>query len=187
MKSFAERGHEKMREVLMKPEDKGPDIHYYMIRGGVSKKNITVWESGTIGGEYIKSYGHYHVGAIDETYKILMGEGFIVMQTRKKDDSGTPIDDEIENFQAINVKAGDSVFIPADVGHLAINTGTTWLVTEDDSPVNFDEKDSISLPGHADYEPFRRLHGAAYYLVEKEGKPVFVKNPYYKSVSEIAG
>ena len=68
LKPFADRSHEKMKEVLMHPEAQGPEIHYYMIRGGKDKKNITVWEVGTVGGEYIKTYGHYHVGTLDETY-----------------------------------------------------------------------------------------------------------------------
>lgn len=184
MKPYAERSHEAMKDVLMDPSGTGPAVHYYMIRGGTTKKNITVWEAGTVSGEYIKSYGHYHVGKIDETYTILAGEGYVLMQTRKKDDAGNPIDDEIESFKAIPVKAGDSVFIPAETGHLAVNTGSTWLVTSDDSPVNFNEKDPISLPGHADYAPFKRLHGAAYYIVNDNG-PKFVKNPHYKSVPDL--
>ncbi len=72
---FAARTHEKMQEVLMHPKSPGPKSHYYMIRGGKEIKNITVWEFGTIGGEYIKTYGHYHVGNLKETYSILSGEG----------------------------------------------------------------------------------------------------------------
>ena len=60
MKPFADRKHEKMKEVLMDPSAQGPEVHYYMIRGGSDKRNITVWESGTVAGEYIKTYGHYH-------------------------------------------------------------------------------------------------------------------------------
>lgn len=179
---YAARTHAKMREVLMDPNATGPEIHYHMIRGGSAKTNITVWEPGTIGGEYVKAYGHYHAGKLDETYRILQGEGYVVMQKRKINSDGIVLDDEIESFTAIKVKAGDKVFIPSGMGHYAVNTGTTWLVTTDDSPVNFEEKDPVSLPGHADYEPFRRLHGAAYYIVEKNGKHEFVKNPHYKSV-----
>ena len=53
-KHYAPRTHEKMTEVLMDPKGVGPAIHYYMIRGGVDQKNVTVWEPGTISGEYIK-------------------------------------------------------------------------------------------------------------------------------------
>jgi glucose-6-phosphate isomerase, archaeal len=179
---YAGRSHEEMKDVLMDPTSSGPDIHYYMIRGGDAKTNITIWEPGLIAGEYVKSYGHYHVGKIDETYTVLQGTGIVIMQKRKTDSVGTPIDDEIESFQAIQVKAGDKVFIPSGLGHLAINTGSTWFVTSDDSPVNFDEKDPAGMPGHADYAPFKKLHGAAYYVVEKNGQPELVKNSNYKTV-----
>lgn len=179
---YASRSHEEMKDVLMNPNESGPDIHYYMIRGGDKKTNITVWESGQIGNEYIKTYGHYHVGEIDETYTVLQGTGIVVMQKRKTDSVGAPIDDEIESFEAQRVKAGDRIFIPSGTGHLAINTGSTWFVTSDDSPVNFEEKDPVSLPGHADYAPFKKLRGAAYYIIEKDGKPSLEKNTNYKEV-----
>lgn len=184
LKPFADRPHERMKEVLMDPNAQGPEIHYYMIRGGIDKKNVTVWETGTVGGEYIKTYGHYHVGQIEETYWIVSGEGIVLLQNRKIDQQGNPIDDEIETFQALHVKVGDSVHIPSGVGHLVANTGTTWLVTIDDSPVNFEEVDPVSLPGHADYEPVKKLQGFAYYVVEKDGKPTLVRNPRYKTVPE---
>ena len=37
--------------------------------------------------------------------------------------------------------------------------------------VNFDEANPVSMPGHADYEPVKRMRGFAYYVVEKDGKP----------------
>src|ERR1035437_7352087 len=85
---FAERTQEKMREVLMDSNADGPAIHYYMIRGGEEKLNITVMETGTVGGEYIKTYGHYHVFDFKETYKIIHGRGLVLLQIREKDASG---------------------------------------------------------------------------------------------------
>lgn len=184
LKPFAERTYEKMKEVLLYPEAPGPEIHYYMIRGGTDKTNITVWEVGLVGGEYIKTYGHYHVGKINETYNIVSGEGIVLLQMRKTGSDGNPIDDEIESFYAITVKPGDSVFIPSGMGHLVVNTGLVWLVSVDDSPVNFEEVDPVSLPGHADYEAVKKMHGFAYYVVEENGKPTLVKNPNYKFVPE---
>lgn len=181
---YASRTHDKMKEVLKSPEAKGPAIHYYMIRGGSAKTNITVWEPGTIGDEYIKAYGHYHVGTLEENYTILQGRGIIILQERALDAIGNPIDSEVASFKAISVKAGDKVHIPKNTGHLAINTGDVWLVTSDDSPVDFGESDPVGMPGHADYEPFRKLRGAAYYVVSKGGKPALVKNPNYSKVPE---
>lgn len=168
----------------MRPEATGPGIHYHMVRGGDTKGNITIWETGTVGGEYIKTYGHYHVGKLDETYTILSGEGIVILQARKTNGAGVPIDDEIESFTAKKVIKGDSIFIPSGTGHLVVNTGTTWLVTQDDSPVNFEEKDPVSLPGHADYEPFKKLRGAAYYVIEQNGTPTLVKNNSYKTIPD---
>ena len=87
-KHFAPRTHEKMKEVLMDPAGIGPAIHYYMIRGGVNQKNITVWEPGTISGEYIKTYGHYHVGALSENYWIVYGEGVALLQKLAENEKG---------------------------------------------------------------------------------------------------
>lgn len=183
--AYAERSHEKMKEVLMDPNAGGPDVHYYMIRGGSAKKNITVWESGTVGGEYIKAYGHYHIDNFVETYWILEGQGLLLLQMRKKDSSGNFIDDEIDSFEAISVRAGSKISIPPFAGHMMVNTGTTWLATSDDSPVNFDAGDSASQPKHADYEPLRKMHGFAYYVIEKNGVVEFVKNPNYKAIPPI--
>lgn len=183
-KHYAARPHEKMREVLMKPDAEGPAIHYYMIRGGKDQRNVTVWEPGTVGGEYVKTYGHYHVGNLDEHYWIILGEGIALLQKRAKGEDGAPVDDVVEEFQAIRVKAGDMVYMPPEYGHLVVNTANTYLVTADDSPVNFEEKDAVSLPGHADYEPVKRMKGFAYYVIEKDGKPALVRNPLYKEVQK---
>jgi oxalate decarboxylase/phosphoglucose isomerase-like protein (cupin superfamily) len=186
IKSLAERGQDKMKEVLINPNVEAPDIHYYMIRGGAEKTNITIWECGTIGEEkeYIKTYGHYHVGDISETYSIIQGEGILLLQKRKIGDDGQPVDDEIEIFEAKKVKTGDKIFIKPEMGHLLVNTGKIWLVTSDDSPVYPDDVDPIGLPGHADYKAIKKMRGFAYYVVEKNGVPTLVKNPKYKIVPE---
>ena len=184
-KHYASRTHEKMREVLMNPGAIGPAIHYHMIRGGTDQKNITIWEPGKVGEEYIKTYGHYHVGDLDETYWILYGEGIAVVQKRMTSSNREPVDDQIEEIYAVHVKAGDALYMPAGWGHLVVNVGKTYLVTADDSPVNFEEVDPVSLPGHADYEAVKKMRGFSYYVVEKEGKPALVKNTLYKVVPDV--
>lgn len=182
---YASRSHEKMKEVLMDPEGNGPAIHYYMIRGGKNQKNITVWEPGTVSGEYIKTYGHYHVGALDETYWIIYGEGVALLQKLAVDEKGQMIDDVVEDFKAIVVKPGMSVYMPSGYGHLVVNIGSTYFVTADDSPVSFeDKKDEASMPGHADYEPVKRMQGFAYYVVEVDGKPALKRNSRYKEIKK---
>lgn len=181
-KHYAPRTHEKMKEVLMDPQGVGPEFHYYMIRGGIDQKNVTIWEPGTISGEYIKTYGHYHVGQLEETYWIIYGEGIVILQKLATNDKDEMIADVVEEFKAIPVKAGGHVFIPTQWGHLAVNIGTTYFVTIDDTSVDFEEKDPVSLPGHADYKPVQKMRGFAYYVVERNGKPALKKNPLYKEV-----
>jgi glucose-6-phosphate isomerase, archaeal len=188
-KHYASRTHEKMQEVLMDPTAEGPSAHYYMIRGDLRNgrgNNITTWEPGIVGGEYIKTYGHYHVGAISETYKFISGEGIAILQTLAKDANGNMIADTVEEFKTIPVKAGDELFIPSNCGHLVANTGMDFLVTSDDSPVNFGKVDEASMPGHADYELVKQMKGFAFYVVEsKNGKPALIKNNLYKEVKKV--
>ncbi len=177
-KHYAARTHEKMQEVLLHPELPGPSVHYYMIRGGTDQRNITVWEPGLVGDEYIKTYGHYHIGDLDETYWILLGEGIILRQKM----GATP--DVIEEFTAVPVKAGDEVYMPSGHGHLAVNIGKTYFVTADDSPVHFDDPDPAGLPGHADYALVKQMKGFAYYVVERDGKPALLRNPLYTEIQK---
>lgn len=187
-KHFASRPQEKMKEVLMNPDANGPSVHYYMVRGGSHQKNVTIWEPGTVGGEYIKTYGHYHVGNLDETYWFLFGVGIILLQ-KLAVDSNKMIVNVVEEFKAIPAKQNDSIFIPSGYGHLVANTGSTYLVTADDSPVNFEEVNPTSLPGHADYELVKQMRGFAYYIIENNGKPALKKNKLYKEVrkTELSG
>lgn len=182
---YASRTQEKMREVLMDPSAKRPAVHYHMVRGG-NNQNITIWESGRAGNEYIKTYGHYHVGDISETYRFLSGEGVTVVQKRATGPNGAPVDDEIEEVYIISVKTGDALYMPSGWGHLVVNTGDGFMVTIDDSPVNFDKVDPVSLPGHADYEAVKKMQGFCYYVVEKNGEPTLVKNKRYKRIPEVS-
>jgi glucose-6-phosphate isomerase len=181
-KHYASRNHEKMQEVLMDPRGVGPSLHYYMIRGGSDQKNITVWEPGTISGEYIKTYGHYHIGDLSETYWIVFGQGVALLQKLKENENGEMIPDEVEEFRAVSVKSGQEIFMPPKFGHLLVNTGETYFVTADDSPVDFEDRDPSSFPGHADYELVKKMRGFAYYVVENEGKPALKRNPFYKNI-----
>lgn len=187
-KHYAARLHEKMQEVLMDPDAVGPSIHYYMIRGDMRNgrgNNVTIWEPGTIGGEYIKTYGHYHIGKLDETYIFISGVGIALLQKLAVDEKENMIPDIVEEFKAIPVKVGDELFIPASYGHLVANTGSDFLVTSDDSPVNFGEVNPASLPGHADYELVKQMRGFAFYIVENNNKPALVKNKLYKEIRKM--
>lgn len=183
-KHYAARTQEKMKEVLMDPNGIGPEVHYYMIRGGSDQKNITVWEPGMVSSEYIKTYGHYHVGDLSETYNIVYGQGVALLQKLAENEKGEMIMDEVEEFRAISVLPGQEIFMPAKFGHLLANVGKTYFVTVDDSPVDFEDRDPSSFPGHADYEPVKKMRGFAYYVIENNGKVALQRNPLYKTIKK---
>lgn len=175
---LALRHHDKMKDVLKNPDASGPDVHYYMIRGGSDMRNITVWEPGCVGDEYIKTYGHYHIGQLDETYWLLLGKG-VLLQQKLVEVDGVPQPDQVEEFRAVQLESGQSAYMPPGYGHLVANVGGTYMVTADDSPVDFGDKNPISMPGHADYEMVKTMRGFAYYVVERNGAPALIKNPTY--------
>jgi oxalate decarboxylase/phosphoglucose isomerase-like protein (cupin superfamily) len=183
--TMAMRTHEEMKDVLMSREGVGPDVHYYMIRGGSDKKNITVLECGTVDGEYIKAYGHYHVDDLGEIYNVLSGQGIMLLQKRKVLDDGTVINDEVDWIKAIFISPGSVVNIEPKIGHLIINIGGEWLVTSDNSPVAMSREEKASWPVHADYKPVKDLQGFAYYVVKGVDGPSFIKNLNYKNTPEI--
>lgn len=184
-KHYASRSLEKMKEVLMDPSSSGSEIQYHMVRGGSNQRNITIWEPGLVGKEYIKTYGHYHVGKLDETYWAIFGEGIALLQKRATDQNGNPINNMVENVYAVHLKPGDAIYIPSEWGHLVANISKTYFVTADDSPVNFDEVNPVSMPGHADYESVKEMQGFCYYIMEENGMPTLVKNPKYAKVPDI--
>lgn len=183
-KHFANRSHEAMKPVLMSPDAEGPTTHYYMIRGGSEGKNVTVWEPGTVGSEYIKAFGHYHVDDLPETYWIVNGSGILLLQKLETDKNGNSIPDRVAEFKVITVNAGDEIHIPIRYGHLVANTSSTFLVTVDDSPVDFGDDDPSGHPGHADYSMVEQMGGFAYFVIEHDGKPALVKNPKYAAVDQ---
>jgi len=180
--TFATRTHEKMREVLLDSSAEGPEVHYYMIRGDTEGKNITVWESGKAGDEYIKTYGHYHQGDTDETYWVLLGQGLALLQKRA-DSEEDPKNSIVEDFKVIHIKQGDTLFVPPYYGHCLINTGPTFLVTADNNAVAGHDS-SAGAPAINDYRPIQEMKGFAYYVVEHEGKPALVKNTHYTEIQE---
>jgi len=153
---------EDMREVLMNPEAEGPKSVYAVVRGN---PNITVLVPGKIGQEFTKTLGHYHKDNRSETYKVLFGEGKMLIQNRNADD-----------VQLLEMRAGETVVIPESYAHTMINTGEGPLITTDDTPANAETNVN-------DYEPIREKRGFAKYVVENEnGEIELVLNPAYEKI-----
>lgn len=187
MRIKSARSLKELSEVLMDKNSKGPDPAYWVLTDIPSPrwKNITLTSPGNYNGELVKTYGHYHSSDTNETYKLISGQGVLLVQKRKFIDDDFA-EDIIETVYFIEFLPEDELIITPEWGHSFINLGNEPLVTYDDWSEPHKE---------SDYKAIKKLNGMSYYLILKNNKPEFVKNPNYKevpipkwiSVSELGG
>jgi glucose-6-phosphate isomerase len=145
-------------------------ILYWMYRYFESKKDrkffdekgmeydLTVIKNGSIGGEYIKTVGHYHSNvrgkevSYPEVYEVLEGEIEYILQT-KPEKSGKV------DVIIVKTKPGDKVIVPPNYGHVSVNVGDSVALSS-----NLQKSD---LPKAADYDAFKKTSGAAVYITEE--------------------
>lgn len=172
------RTGEKMKDVLMNPEEELPGWFYHMYRDIARKADyekiiaddlkfcITVWPAFKVAGEYNKTYGHFHskVPGTDkeypEVYEVISGNARFIQQAN-----------DGSSFIVVDAKEGDKVVVPPSCGHVTVNTGDATLLTLDCS----------SRSSKSDYGPLKEKQGAMYYDTV-EG---FVKNERYEKVPEL--
>jgi len=171
-----------LKPVLAFPEKLKEDFDaYYMFRdsfkneeeGRIIKKaglryDYTIIPPNSIGGERIKTYGHYHPEVVDgltypEIYQVLEGEAFFIIQK--------PAGENIEDVIVVRAEKGEFVIVPPNYGHVTINPMEKNLIT-----ANWVCRSFSSI-----YEPYTSKRGACYYYVD--GK--WVKNKNYGKVPEI--
>ena len=165
-----------MRCVLANPDQSGDTPLYYMYRdlaltaedrayltGQNLRFDITVIPPGTVGGEYVKTKGHYHplspsgIG-YPELYQVLAGEAFYLLQRS-----------DLLDVVVVTAKAGEFVLIPPGYGHVTINPGAETLVMAN----------LVSAGFTSEYMFYKQMQGGAYYLMEEGG---WVRNPRYPAV-----
>ncbi len=175
MKLSSQRNLEELKAVLKDPGAAGPDPVYWVF-SEVSKKwvNATLIAPGSYNGEYPKTFGHYHSSDTNETYRLIEGEGVLVLQ-KKHLEEGKWIEDMVDEVFLIKAQPGDEIVITPEYGHAWSNAGKLPLIS-------FDDWKSGHSP--TDYEVVEKLKGLAYYLVEKDGKPKAIANPNYRHLPE---
>ncbi len=165
------------RPVLKDTEALGPDPVYWVFSQVEDEKwhNVTIIAPGYYSGEYPKTFGHYHGAAVNEVYRLVSGEGVLVMQKKHLDQNGQHILEVVDEVYLIKAKPGDEILITPEWGHSWSNIGRLPLISFD----NWTHGHSPS-----DYEPIEALQGMAYYLVEENGHPAPVPNPKYHNLPE---
>lgn len=128
--------------------------------------DITVIPPAVLGGEYVKTKGHYHpenpagIG-YPELYQVLSGEAHFLLQRK-----------DLSDVVAVTASAGEFVLIPPGYGHVSINAGKEVLVMAN----------LVSTQFESEYELYEEMRGGAYYAQSGNG---WNQNPRYSSVSPI--
>lgn len=173
-----------MQAVLYDRQARDLDELYYMYRevapagdaGLIRQKglryDITVIVPGTLGGEYVKTAGHYHPEkagtglTYPEVYEVLHGRAHYLLQRPQPEAAGGGLSAAL----LVAAKPGDKVLIPPHFGHITINPGDDYLIMS-----NWVARDFVSI-----YEPIREAGGGAYFELSTEEGPEFLVNPHYR-------
>jgi glucose-6-phosphate isomerase len=137
-----------------------------------------------IGREYVKTHGHYHSNmpgsqvGFPEVYTHFYGELYLYMQ-RRQHVSAYLLDDCV----LYRMIPGNSIMIPPGYAHILINpSGSPGLMA------GLYAQDAIH-----DYDPIRKMAGAAYYFVDDDGNIGAIPNPQYpdcpplREIEELSG
>jgi len=167
---------QELKEVLHNPNAEGPQEAYWVFNELEHKtwENMTILSPGTYDREFNKTYGHYHNVTTNETYKLLSGQGILLLQ-KKHFENDTWIPEKVEEVLLLKANAEDEIVITPEWGHIWINTGDLPLVSIDNW-----------RSGHTptDYENIKKLQGMAYYLIQEDDNVKVVPNPNYLDLPE---
>jgi glucose-6-phosphate isomerase len=168
---------DEVRAVLYNQTATGPEELYLMYRGlGWTEDidrlavyslrvDLTILHSGLVGGEYIKTAGHYHPERYAEIYQVLSGRAHYLLQKP----TGADLLGTLEDVVVVEAGPGDLLYVPPGYGHVTINPDSERLVM-----VNVVDATFASV-----YGPYRARHGAAYYEVREQGQPYWIGNEHY--------
>lgn len=179
------RRRQEMSGVLYDRQAGEIDELYYMYRdmalagdrAAIRQKglryDLTVIVPGTLGGEYIKTAGHYHPEkpgtglTYPEVYEVLHGRAHYLLQRLHPEVPG-----QIDSVILIAAKPGDKVLIPPHYGHITINPGEDYLIMS-----NWVAREFSSI-----YEPVQKAGGGAYFELYTDEGPEFLANPGYSDL-----
>ena len=170
------RTQEELSPVLQNPEAQGNDLAYWVFSevstNGDKWVNMTIVDSGGYGGEFTKTFGHYHSVNVNETYHFVEGNGIFMLQ-KKHFENGKWTPNKVDEVILLTMKPGEEVIVTPEWGHSWSNIGSLPLIT-------FDNWASGHRP--EDYEHIEKLRGMAYYLINKNGKAEIEANPNYENL-----
>ncbi|GMR19273.1 MAG: hypothetical protein BMS9Abin34_405 [Patescibacteria group bacterium] len=176
MPSISIRKIEEMKDVAYRPEEiriPPEEAAYWVIRN--PGRNLTIFPFYRLGGgEYPKTYGHFHKPPYAENYQVLYGKaGFLLqkMVPRKARGKG-----RIAEIRLKILGPGERFTVPAGFGHIMLNMGDDYVVTMDDhDPRHFDN----------DYGPVKEARGLGYFIVEDKGRWKAIPNSNFTDLPSL--
>ena len=179
-----------MASVLLEPDARAPEDVLYWIgrvyddawarplleaaRLAFAYVLVPPWK---VGREYAKTQGHYHPAmpasrmSFPEVYTHSCGQLYLLMQRRSAGQAA-----HLDDCVLIEMQPGQSIMVPPGYAHILINPS--------DEPALMA---GLYCPDFAaNYEPIRSLGGAAYHLVEADGREQAVLNSRYSHVPPLA-
>jgi glucose-6-phosphate isomerase, archaeal len=131
----------------------------------------------TIGGEFVKTAGHYHPAMLGtrysypEVYSGVYGRLLLFLQKRDRTAPDTPADCAL-----VELTPGVSVTVPPDYAHVLINPTSETAVMAGLYCTDF----------KPEYDDVVRHHGLAYYIMQGAGDIVVEVNPHYENAPRLA-
>ncbi|WP_052074147.1 glucose-6-phosphate isomerase family protein, partial [Tetragenococcus muriaticus] len=182
-----------MNGLLYEPQYERSEIHYYdfyldmgfnqykkIFKDNDVRYDLIYMEGGTPSQEYIKTSGHFHKKiegqdiSYPEIYQVIQGKAVFILQKVddwEKEDEPLVVEDCI----LVEVNAGETVIIPPNYGHCAVN------VT--DEPMIF--IDLISIHSDNDYASIKQSRGMCCYILKFDDSYRVEKNENYIFNTEI--
>lgn len=133
---------------------------------------IVFFYPGCFNKEFVKSSGQFHPPhgtsqtATPEIYTVLSGTGYFLLQKAR-----SPYTD-VTDAVLVQVNEGESFIVPPDYGHLQINPSQEPLIF---SYVVMDGMQGV-------YEPYQKMQGAMYYVLDDSEKPYRLNEKYASPV-----
>ena len=167
MSSISIRKIKEMKDVAYKPAEISLSLEetaYWVIRK--PGRNLTIFPFYRLGGgEYPKTYGHFHVPPHEETYQVLYGKAGFLLQKMGGD--------RVAEIRFKVLSQGDTFTVPPGYGHVMLNLGDDYVITMDDhDPKHFDN----------DYGMVKKMHGLGYYIVEENSGWKAIPNPNFTNL-----
>jgi len=213
---------EEMRVVLYNQTATMPEELYYMYRnvgrprdveriaGRSLRFDVTVLVAGLVGGEFVKTAGHYHPviegGGPDgltypELYQVVSGRAHYLLQrpapaveqgrghAAPGEDAGGPggrgdVGAGLDRAGWSTGHLADVVIVDAGPGDVLYVPPGYGHVTINPGPEPLVMVNVVDGSFSSVYWPYRERHGAAYYEIEEHGESYFVANDHYPDPPE---